>query len=81
MDGETIKNIFIGVILGGAIVVYFYETFFERKQMAISRLFAPKIENLIEESSARIAKKQKELKRELTDEEKNKILDECYFEM
>ena len=36
---------------------------------------------LIEKSSMKIAIKQKDLNRELTIEEKNKILDECYIEM
>ena len=36
------------------------------------------MEIIIEISSMKIARKQKELKRELTENEKNKILDECY---
>ena len=81
MNVEIIKYLFLGIILGGAIVVYLYESFLERKEKVIARFFAPKIENLIEESSSRIARRQKELNRELTDDEKNKICDDCYSEM
>ncbi len=68
-------------ILGGAIVVFIYETYFEWKEKRISKILAPKLEKLIEKSSMKIAIKQKDLNRELTIEEKNKILDECYIEM
>ena len=35
---------------------------------------------LLEESSKRIGERQKELNRKLTEEEKDKILDDCYNE-
>lgn len=73
--------LFWGILLGGAMVVVFYETYYESKEKNISKILAPKLESLIEKSSMKIAIKQKNLNRELTVEEKNKILDECYNEM
>lgn len=73
--------LFWGILLGGAIAVMFYETYYERKEKNISKILAPKLEMLIEKSSMRIAIKQKNLNRELTVEEKDKILDECYNEI
>lgn len=74
-------NYILAFILGGLVVIYIYEASFERKDKRIKRLLAPKIEDLIEISSGRINKRQKDLKRELTTEEKNSICDECYEEI
>ena len=68
-------------ILGGAIVVRFYESYYERKEAKVGRLLAPKLEKLIELSSMKISKKEKLLERELTEDEKNQLLDEAYNEI
>lgn len=70
--------IILAIIFGGAVVTFIYETYREYKEKEIVRLLAPKIESLIDISSQRISKQQRKLKRPLTDEEKNKIADECY---
>ena len=74
-------NIIISIIFGIAITIIVYETVQERKQKMIHKLLAPKIQELIEASSLKIFQKQKELNRELTDDEKNKIFNECYNKM
>lgn len=74
-------NIILAIIFGGAVVIFIYETYYERKEKNIHKLLAPKIEDLIEMSSMKISNKQRILNRELTAEEKNKILDECYSQM
>ena len=71
----------LAFILGGAVVTYLYETIMDIKDKKIGSILAPKCEKLIEMSSKRIFVKQKELKRILTEEEKNKILDDCYDEL
>lgn len=73
--------IILGIIFGGATVAVIYETYYEKKEKQVESLLAPKVEKLIEVSSMKISKKQKDLKRNLTGDEKNKILDECYNEM
>lgn len=71
-------NIILAVIFAVAVTIVAYETYYEKKEKKIGRLLAPKIELLIEMSSKEIFEKQTELDRELTEAEKNKILDECY---
>ena len=71
----------LGIILGGAIITLVYESYYDKKDEKISKLLAPKLQALIEMSSLKIDKKRKKLKRELTEEEKNEILDDCYSEM
>ena len=51
---------------------------YEKKEKKIGNLLAPKVETLIEMSSKEIFIKQKELNRNLTEIEKNKIFDDCY---
>lgn len=74
-------EMFLGIIFGGAIVAFGYEVYYERREKLIQKLLPNKIEELVELTSIRISKKQKQLKRELTEEEKNIILDECYQEI
>lgn len=74
-------EIIIAIIFGAALATVIYETYFDKKEKKVQTLLAPKAEELIEVSSMKIAKKQYELERELTEEEKNKILDECYSEL
>lgn len=72
---------FKGLILGGAIVFLFYEMYYKMKSNKIRLIFAPKLEELIERSTLKTGIRRKELKRELTDAEKNVIVDECYSEI
>lgn len=76
-----IMRIILAIILGGALVIVLYENYYERKEKKLGKLLAPKLEYLIEMSSVQISKKQNELKRSLTEDEKNKILDKCYNEI
>lgn len=74
-------SIIIAVILAVSITIWAYETYYEKQEKKVNRVLAPKIEFLIQESSRKIAIREKELNRELTDSEKDKILDECYQEI
>ena len=76
-----IMRIILAIIFGGALVTVLYENYYERKEKKLGKLLAPKLEYLIEMSSVQISKKQNELKRSLTEDEKNKILDKCYNEI
>lgn len=71
-------NIILAFIFAVAVTIVIYETYYEKKEKKIERLLASKVEVLIEMSSKKIFEKQTELNRELTEVEKNKILDECY---
>lgn len=68
----------LAIIFGGAVVTYIYERKRELKAEKVQKLLAPKAEELIEISSMRIAERQKDLDRELTEVEKDLIFDECY---
>lgn len=71
-------QIILAIIFGASVAIVCYENYYEKKERDIQRLLAPKVEKLIEISSMKIAKKQHYLKRELTEKEKNEILDACY---
>lgn len=71
-------NIILAIIFAVAVTIVIYETYYEKKEKKVGELLAPKAELLIEMSSREICKKQRELKRLLTENEKNDILDECY---
>ena len=73
--------IILTFIFAVALTIVFYETYYEKKEKKIGNLLAPKVETLIEMSSKEILKKQKELNRNLTETEKNKILDDCYIKI
>lgn len=68
----------LAIIFGGAVVTYIYEKSREIKEKKVEKLLSPKAEELIEISSMKIAERQKDLERELTEEEKDVIFDECY---
>ncbi len=70
--------IILTFIFAVALTIVFYETYYEKKEKKIGNLLAPKVETLIEMSSKEIFIKQKELNRNLTEIEKNKIFDDCY---
>ena len=74
-------SIIIAVILAVSITIWAYETYYEKQEKKVNRVLAPKIEFLIQESSRKIAIREKELNKELTNSEKDKILDECYQEI
>lgn len=73
-----IKFVVLGFIFGVALTIGIYETIAERKGGKIEKLLSNKMALLLQESSIRIGERQKRLKRELSEDEKDKILDECY---
>ena len=73
-----IKFIILGFIFGMVLTIGIYETIADRKGGKIQNLLSRKMSILLQESSMRIGERQKILKRDLTEEEKDKILDECY---
>lgn len=79
---EEIFMLYISLafILGVAVTIFVYETYFEKKGLKVEDLLSTKLAILLEESSKRIGERQKELNRKLTEEEKDKILDDCYNE-
>ena len=70
--------IILTFIFAVAVTIVVYETYYEKKEKKIGSLLAPKVETLIEMSSKEIFIKPKELNRNLTEIEKNKIFDDCY---
>lgn len=74
-------NIILTIIFSVSVTIFCYETYYEKKEKKIGSLLAPKVETLIEMSSKEILKKQKELNRNLTEAEKNKIFDDCYIKI
>ena len=72
----------VGVfVLGAAIAMLIVESLHDFKSKKVGRLLSPKAEMLLEISSMKISKRQKELERELTEFEKDIIYDECYKEV
>lgn len=68
----------LGIILGISLAVYIYETVKE-KQITRSMFFTSRnLRNALEKSTVLISKKMNELKRELTEEEKDAIIKKCY---
>lgn len=73
-----IKFVVLGFIFGVALTIGIYETIADKKGYKIEKLLSNKMALLLQESSIRIGERQKILKRELSEDEKDKILDECY---
>lgn len=73
------KYFILGAIFAGAVSLFIYLKSEEKRDARISRLTSNKLEKLLEQTTMRIGEKQNELNRGLTEEEKNKILDECYI--
>lgn len=72
------EYLFLGVIFGIAVTVYCYETSKE-KQITRSMFFTSnKLRAALDKSTVLISKKMNELKRELTEEEKDAIIKKCY---
>lgn len=72
------KYFILGVIFTGAVALYIFLKNEEKKDARIKRLTSKRLERLLEQTAMKIGEKQNELKRTLTEEEKNIILDKCY---
>ena len=74
----------LGILLGLGIAIYFWadrEEKLERRIKRDQRLFSTeKLNKTMETVVDRINKKVKEIRRELTEEEKNEIIIQCYKE-
>ena len=68
-------------ILGVAITIWIYETYAEKKEKAIEKALPMKMAYLLEECTKRIIEEEKMQKSELSEDEKNKIMEECYSEI
>lgn len=77
MEIEAIYFI-LGLVLGIAVAIYFYESFREKAMVAGERFVSKKLKVALDNSSDIICQKIKELKRELTETEKDEIIRECY---
>lgn len=73
------KYFIFGVVFAGTVALYLYFKSEEKKYEKINNLTSKRLERLLEQTSMRIGERQKELNRNLTEEEKNVILDECYM--
>ena len=72
------KYFILGAIFSGAVALYVYLRNEEKKGERINKLTSKRLERLLEQTTMRIGERQNELNRNLTEEEKNVILDECY---
>ena len=74
----------LGIVLGIAIAVYFFadrEEKIHRKMILDKRIYSTKkLDNTMEHIINRINYNIEEAKRELTEEEKNEIIKQCYKE-
>ena len=74
----------LGILLGLAIAIYFWvdrEEKIERRIKRDQKLFSTeKLDKTMETVVYRINEKIKEFKRELTEDEKNEIIEQCYKE-
>ena len=77
MESEIIYFI-LGLILGIALAVYFYESSREKAMINGERFVSKKLKIALDNSSVIIYRKVKELKRELTENEKDEIIHDCY---
>lgn len=72
------RELILGIILGIAVAILVYETIAEQKQKQIRKLISQSLIDILEGSTMRIGERAKILKRELTEEEKDKVIDEFY---
>ena len=77
MESEVIYFI-LGLILGIAVAVYFYENSREKAVINGERFVSKKLRIALDNSSDIIYNKIKELKRDLTETEKDEIIRDCY---
>lgn len=68
----------LGIILGVSIAVYFYERNKERAYYNSSIFISERLKRALDDSAKIIYNKIIEQKRELTEEEKDEIIRECY---
>ena len=68
----------LGLVLGLAGAVYFYESSKEKAMINGQRFVSKKLKIALDNSSAIIYKRIKELKRDLTETEKDEIIRDCY---
>lgn len=68
-------------ILGGAVAIFVYESYAEMEGKKVQRILPQKLDILLEKCSMKIGETQRELNRDLTEDEKDIILDNCYKEM
>jgi len=69
---------FIGIILGACIAIYIYENSKERAYYNSTRFISERLQKALNDSTQIIHKKIIEQKRELTEDEKDEIIRECY---
>ena len=74
----------LGILLGLGVAIYFWadrEEKIERRIKRDQKLFSTeKLDKTMESVVDRINQKIKEIKRELTEDEKNEIIEQCYKE-
>ena len=74
----------LGILLGLGVAIYFWadrEEKIERRIRRDQKLFSTeKLDKTMESVVDRINEKIKEIKRELTEDEKNEIIEQCYKE-
>lgn len=68
----------LGLVLGLACAVYFYESSKEKAMINGQRFVSKKLRIALDNSSDIIYNKIKELKRDLTETEKDEIIRDCY---
>ena len=77
METEVIYFI-LGLVLGISIAIYFYESAKEKAAITGEKFVSKKLRIALNNSSDIIYQKIKELKRDLTESEKDEIIRECY---
>lgn len=74
----------LGILLGLGIAIYFFANREEKIEKIINqdkKVFSTKkLDSIMESIVEKITTKIKELKRDLTEDEKNQIIEECYKE-
>ena len=68
-------------ILGAAVAIFVYESYAEMEGKKVQRILPQKLDILLEKFSMKIGETQKQLNRDLTEDEKDIILDNCYKEI
>ncbi len=68
-------------LLGIGVTIYVSETYAEKRGKKIEKILSKKLARLLEECSMQIGIRQKQLNRDLTEDEKDNILDKCYREI
>lgn len=74
------QYIILSFFLGVGIASGCYEFIAEKRQNKINKLISKSLVDILEGSTMRIGERSKILKRDLTEEEKDKVVDEYYKE-